>query len=128
MTSVDRNWGLCNPGPGTILLWLEPWAEEFEIPARSTVTLQPAIGFEGSPLEQVEWNEEHLVVWASAPTVAVAIDGVVQDSASASIAIPGGLTKGMLGILFANQPAARLGGSSLQLPKRSSWWTRLLRL
>jgi len=127
MTSDDRQWGLSNPGPGTLLLWLEPWAEEFEIPARSTVILKAFGGAENSPLGQVEWKPDHLVVWATAQTVAVSIDGVLQDSNSAAIPIPDGLSKEMLGIVFANHPAARLGGASWPVIERTSWWGRTRR-
>lgn len=126
MTIVDCEWGFSNPGPGTILLWLEPWADEFEIPARSTVILNPAGGPEGSPLGQLEWSVDHLVLWASAQTVAVSIDGVLQRSGSALIPIPDGLTKEMLGIVFADQPAARLGGASSLTTERTSWWKKLV--
>lgn len=125
MTRVDCEWGFSNPGPGTIVLWLEPWADEFEIPARSTVTLHPFGGPEGCPLGQLEWNADHLVLWASASTVGVSIDGVLQNSGSASIPIPDGLNQEMLGIVFADQPAARLGGASSFTNKLTPWWMNL---
>ena len=127
MTIADYQWGLSNPGPGTLTLWLEPWAEEFSVAARSTVTLVSSTGDQSCPLGQVEWTEDHLVVWASAQTVAVSIDGVLQHSASAMIPIPEGLTKEVLGILFTDQPAARLGGTGAIAIKRTSWLSRARR-
>jgi hypothetical protein len=59
--------------------------------------------------------------------VAVSIDGVLQRSGSALIPVPDGLTKQMLGIVFADQPAARLGGSGSHLTERTPWWKRLSR-
>ena len=111
MTNANHQWGLSNPGPGIITLWLEPWAEEFKIPMLSSVTLSSFSGSESCPLGQVEWTADHLVVWASAKTVAVSIDDVLQQSASAVIPVPDGLTKTILGIVFADQPAAHLGGT-----------------
>jgi hypothetical protein len=117
MTSAVYQWGLSNPGPGTLTLWLEPWAEEFEVLARTSVTLVSSDGSENCLIGQMEWTADRLVVWATAQTVAVSIDGVLQQSASAIIPIPDGLTKETLGILFADQPAARLGGTGLPATK-----------
>lgn len=85
--------------------------------------MKPHAEFQNDALGEVEWGEEYLVVWAGAKTVEVFVDGVLQDSGSASIPIPNGLTKGMLDILFRDQPAARLGGGrSLERP---SLWRRI---
>ena len=108
MAGPDNQWGLSNAGPGTLLVWLEPWAEEFVVPVRSTLAIRPSGGCASG---EAEWPPDHLVIWAHAPTIEVFIDGKLQDSASATIAAPDGLTKGMLGILFAGQPSARLGGT-----------------
>lgn len=53
---------------------------------------------------------DHLIIWANGPTVAVFVDDVLQDSISAIIPLPSGLTKGMLNTLFVDHPEARLGG------------------
>lgn len=125
MTDDDGQWGFSNPGPNTVFVWLEPWADEFEVAARSTLTLAPSGGPESEPLGQMEWTADHLVIWATAQTVAVSIDGVLQHSSSAVIPIPDGLTKQMLGILFANEPSARLTGISSPVIHQSSWWKRV---
>lgn len=122
MCELDDQWSLSNPGRDALLVWLEPWAEEFVVPVRSTVAMRPA---SGSTLGEVEWAPDHLIVWASAPTVEVFIDGVLQDSGSATIPIPEGLTKGMLNTVFAGQPAARLGGAHPRSDKRVSLWGRI---
>jgi hypothetical protein len=126
MTHADSQWGLSNPGPDTLLVWLEPWAEEFEVPVRSTVAMKGAGGRE-SEVGEIEFKPDHLVVWASAQTVEVFIDGAFQESASASIPVPAGLSKAMLGIVFADHPAARLGGSGFPASKRMSWFERVRR-
>lgn len=122
MADLDYQWSLSNPGRDAILVWLEPWAEEFVVPARSTVAMRPA---SRGTLGEVEWTPDHIIVWASAPTVEVFIDGVFQDSGSARIPIPEGLTKGMLSIVFAGQPAARLGGAHASVDDRVSLWGRV---
>ncbi len=126
MTHANSQWGLSNPGPETLLVWLEPWAEEFEVPVRSTITMKAAGDGQGE-VGEIEWGPDHLVVWASASTVEIFIDGSLLESASASIPVPQGLNKAMLGIVFADQPAARLGGSGFRASERLSWWTRTRR-
>lgn len=125
MTDAARSWSLSNPGPDEMLLWLEPWAEEFVIPIGSTITLESLGGSEKDAPGEVEWTPEHLVVWATAQRVQVYIDGERQESGSATISIPDGLTKGMLNILFADYPAARLGGTSVGEAAQTSWWRKL---
>lgn len=111
MTEASIQWGVSNPGPATLLIWLEPWAEEFAVPVRSTVNLRSSGWSEEHGLGGVELTREHIVIWACAPTIEVFIDGSLQESGSSSIPIPDGLTKEMLGILFADQPTARLAGA-----------------
>jgi len=124
MTDANCLWGLSNPGPDTLLLWLEPWADEIEVPVRATVTLKASGASEECALGELEWTPDHLVVWASASTVEVFLDGALQESSSAIIPVPEGLTKGTLNIVFAGQPAARLGGVPNAL-KRTAWWRRI---
>ena len=125
MTATDYQWSLCNPGPETLLVWLEPWCEEFEVPVRSTITMKPSGDAHEPALGEVEWGPDNLVIWATGPTVAVFIDNVLQDSGSAEIPIPDGLTKQMLNIAFAGQPAARLGGTPFNPVRRTSLWWRV---
>ena len=108
---VGRSWSVSNPGPDTLLLWLEPWAEEFKIPVRSTVALTSSEETVSCLASRVEWTVDHLVVWAGAGTVAVSVDGILQRTSSAATPVPNGLTKEMLSTLFADHPSARLGGS-----------------
>jgi hypothetical protein len=125
MTATDHEWSLCNLGPDTLLVWLEPWCDEFEVPARSTVTLKTPGGAEQCGLGEIEWGPDNLVVWATGPTVTVFIDDVLQSSGSATIPIPDGLTKGMLNLVFADKPAARLGGRPSHAVGPISWWRRV---
>ncbi len=127
MTHDDdgHQWSLCNPGPEALSVWLEPWADEFEIPAKSTIFLRGAGLSADSSLGEIENTADHIVIWASAQTVEVFVDGVRQESGSATIPIPEGLTKGMLSILFTGRPAARLGGAPADIHRRISWWQRM---
>ncbi|RYD55358.1 MAG: hypothetical protein EOP60_06295 [Sphingomonadales bacterium] len=127
MTDDDSPWSLSNPGPDSLLVWLEPWAEEFDVPARSAIALKSLRGSQACRLGEVEGTPDHLIVWASAETVQVYIDGVVQESSSALIPVPDGLTKQMMKVLFAGHPAARLGGTGFNDADGLSWWGRLRR-
>ena len=122
---IDHEWSLCNPGPDTLLVWLEPWCDEFEIPVRSTITLKTSSDAEQCGLGEIEWGPDNLVVWATGPLVIVFIDDVLQTSGSATIPIPDGLTKGMLNLVFAGHPAARLGGRHSHAVSPTSWWLRV---
>lgn len=128
MTIVDCDWSLSNPGPDELLVWLEPWAEEFFIPVQSTVALKASSDVGECGLGDIERASDHVVVWANAKTIEVFIDGQRQDSASAIVAIPDGLSKDILSILFAGQPSARLAGVESRLVNRASWMERLRRL
>jgi hypothetical protein len=127
MTGVAHRWSLSNPGPGTLSIWLEPWAEELEVPVKSTVAMEWFDASQDGEIGELEWTSDHLVIWADVSTLKVFIDNVLQDTSSAAIPIPAGLTKAMLQIGFAGQPAARLGGAYGGLVKRESWWSRLRR-
>ena len=125
MKVTSHEWSLSNPGPNTFSVWLEPWCDEFEVPVRSTITLQTPRDADRCGLEEIEWGPDNLVVWATGTTVTVFIDNVLQKSGSAVIRLPDGLTKGMLNIVFADQPAARLGGQSSHAVGPTYWWQRL---
>lgn len=127
MTDADRRWSLSNPGPERLAVWLEPWAEEFEVPVRSTITMEWPAGSEESALGEFEWTRDHLIVWANVSTVRVLLDGVLQDTGSAVIPIPASLTRAMLSIVFADQPTARLGGAYAGSIKPETWWSRFRR-
>lgn len=125
MTDPDHRWSLSNPGPETLAVWLEPWAEEFEVPARSVIMMAWSGESGEDTVGEFEWTADHLVVWAHVPTVRIFIDGVLQDSGSAVISVPAGLTRAMLNVVFSGQPTARLGGAHGEPVKRQTWWSRL---
>lgn len=123
MRMSDYDCSFSNPGPEKLVLWLEPWAEQFEVPARSTVALKGAGGSEKGSVGEIEWGTDCLVIWANVTTLEVFIDDVLQDSAS--VPLPDGLSKEMLTVLFAAHPSARLGGKAEIADTQSKWWKRL---
>lgn len=128
MTDRDCHWGLSNPGPQTLSVWLEPWADEVAVPVRSTITLTVVEGTQDQFVGEVEWAHDHLVVWASGPSMIEAhVDGVFQRTGSAVIPIPDGLTKEILEVVFGDQPSARLAGRPSAPSDETSWWRRMRR-
>ena len=129
--ATDWHWGVSNAGPSKLLLWLEPWAEEFEVSNRSTLTLQIMGSQANDGLVDVEDTGVHLVVWApSGGLIRVYIDQVFQDSGSAVIPVPEELgisMKQLLEIAFDNQPQARLGGRAFAARSSRSIWHRIIR-
>jgi hypothetical protein len=127
---ADWNWALSNIGPAPLMLWLEPWADEVAVPGRSTVTLRIENGASGERGLDIDDSGEHLVVWAAGgDRIEVAVDGVVVRTGSAVIAVPdafGMSPKRLLGVLFDEQPSARLAGRAASVP-RPLLWRRLLR-
>lgn len=124
--SGDYDWCLSNPGPDELIVWLEPWAEEFAVPVRSTVAVKVSGRPDGHEVGEIEWASDRVVIWATAKMVEIFIDDVFQDSASAIVPLPEGLRKGMLTLLFANHPSARLGGVTDSEVYKTSWRERLL--
>ena len=121
MQKADSSWSHLNAGPETLLVWLEPWAEEFDVPTGSTILIRSS---NGCALGEVEHVEDHFTIWATANKVEVFMDGVLQDTASSQIALPDGLTKEMLTVLFGGRPEARLGGENASATGRISMWRR----
>lgn len=126
---MTPQWSLSNPGPGSLAVWLEPWAEEVEVPPRSTIALATPNEFAGGDKIEVEWTPDHLVIWANSPTTFhISVDGAARPTSSASNPSPEGLNKQMLSLAFANLPDARLAGRQAET-QRASWWrTALSRL
>jgi hypothetical protein len=127
MRHVANEWSLSNPGPDELVVWLEPWAEEFVVPARSTIAVRASGGPEPSEVGEIEWVSDHVVIWATAKMVEVYIDDELQDTASAIVSLPDGLSKGMLNVMFKGHPSARVGGAASEPHQKPSWWDRLRR-
>ena len=107
-----------------MLVWLEPWADEVHLPARSTVQF---VAPNGGGVGELEQAHDQITLWANTDIVQVFIDDVLQETASAIIAAPAGLTKAMLQTVFDAQPSARLGGRPLPSKAPISIWSKLRR-
>ena len=118
---------LCNAGASSVFIWLEPWAEEFELSCRSELRIRIEGGLqEGSP--DIEPTETGFTVYAAGGTrLRLWIDGVEQRSSSSEIEAPdaGPLsTRGFVDLVFGDVPEARPGG--WPAVRRPSWIVRLL--
>jgi hypothetical protein len=129
VSDADWQWGISNIGAGKLLIWLEPWAEEFDIESRSTATLRVSNPACNDRCLDVETTNNHIVVWASGgDTVEVHIDRIPQSSSSAVTPVPGEFgdsTKELLNIMFGRQPIARLAGQQFEQQAPVSFWGRL---
>jgi len=91
-------------------LWLlEPWAEKFEIPPRSTVALYFSAEGELATASSIERTADYLILWVERGTAVVEIDGIRQETGSATIPI----------LDLANESRRRSGWQWLQDYSRS---------
>ncbi len=120
---------LSNSQSCELLLWLEPWAEEFAIGPRAQLTLI-VMSDKGRPrAPEVEMTESHLVVYAAGGTrISVHIDGVQQDSGSAEQPAPAGdglSARTTIHALFDgfsdSRPAGKIAPSATMPVSRSMW-------
>ncbi|OYW47509.1 MAG: hypothetical protein B7Z36_03040 [Novosphingobium sp. 12-63-9] len=122
---ADWHWGLSNCGPDELLLWIEPWADEVEVPSKSTVTMRISAANPDNLILEVEKSEDYLVIWGTGgQTIEVFVDNVLLHTGSAKIEVPecfGASAKTVLGVLFENQPSARLAGRSTVAEGPSAW-------
>ncbi|MET1111922.1 MAG: GNAT family protein [Allosphingosinicella sp.] len=97
----------------TLRLWLEPWADEIEVPPASRVDLV-AERLAGPAAAEFEMTSENLAFYAPGDSrIRILVDGVQVDTGSASIAAPdaGALgTRGFVQTVFGNFPEARPAG------------------
>ena len=118
---------LCNAGEAQLMVWLEPWCDEFSLAPRGELSLEVHSDEETDVEPQLETSEYGMTVFAAANTrIRVLIDGEQQKSGSASITAPdfGPLSsKGFVDVVFGNFPEARPRGAPA--PSRSGWFRRL---
>ena len=97
----------------TLRLWLEPWAEEIEVPPGSRVDLV-AEGLSKPATAEFDMTSENLAFYAPGDSrIRALVDGVQVDTGSVSITAPdaGALgTRGFVQTVFGNFPEARPGG------------------
>lgn len=118
---------LCNAGEDQLLVWLEPWCDEFLLSPRGELRLEVDSDHETEVEPELEISEHRLTVFAAGNTrIRVLIDGEEQESGSASITAPDfGLlsSKGFVDLVFGSFPEARPGGAPA--PTRPGWFRRL---
>ncbi len=124
MSNPDCTLSFTNDGTEPMLVWLEPWADQVQLPAGSTVQF---VAPNGGGVGQLEQAHDQITLWASADIVQVFIDDVLEETASASLAAPAGLTKAMLHTVFDAHPSARVGGRPLASKAAMSIWSKFKR-
>ena len=122
-----REIDLCNALPRPLLLWFEPWAQEFELPARARLSLRCSAPAGSDPTPRLEAvDDDMLTIWgASGSRIAVFIDDVDQDSFTGNCEAPdlGPLSsKEFVNLVFRAAPEARPGGR--RAPRRG-WLSRV---
>ena len=121
-----RSWAMSNAQPADLFVWLEPWAEEFCVPSKSSILFDIDDSTARAELPEIELTDDHVVFWANfGSLVRVKIDDILQDSASAKIIfpdIPNLSPKDFLNLVFPEDSAARVGGRTpATSPSRSTW-------
>jgi hypothetical protein len=124
MSNPPSTLSFTNDGMEPMFVWLEPWADKLDLPARSTVQFKAPNGGDVGELEQAH---DQITLWANTDIIQVFIDDVLQETASASISAPAGLNKAMLYKLFDGQPSARLGGQPHPTTPLNSIWGKFKR-
>lgn len=126
MTSAEQHAVICNAGPDSLYIWVEPWCDELDLPPKSWLSYESRCDNEviGTPPE-IDMDDEGLVIWATGPgTALISIDGVVQDTASRTVDLPQGMfgmpVKSFVNSVFGEFPEARPGGR-FKLAKQSLW-------
>jgi RimJ/RimL family protein N-acetyltransferase len=98
-----------------LLLWLEPWAEEFVVPPGSRLALIVSGKNVAAAELSLDVSDKHLVFYAPGGScVTVLIDGEVQDSGSIEIAVPGSAgisSRNFVEAAFDDFPKTRLAGA-----------------
>jgi len=120
---------LSNATAAPLSVWLEPWVDQFILAPRSKLALHVTMpnGHE-ERWPEIECTDAMLTVYGPGESlIHVEIDGVAQDSCSASIIAPdlGPLTtRSFVDIVFGDFPEARAGGKPSPWAKRHGWLSR----
>ncbi len=114
---------LSNAGANPLNVWLEPWAEECEIPYRGELSMIVTGDEITRIVPDVEQTKDSLVVWGTGGTrIEILINGELQDTVSAAVTSPdiGGLeTKEFVNLVFGDHPKTRPGGRPT--PTQKAW-------
>ncbi|MEG3123965.1 hypothetical protein [Sphingomonas sp. GB1N7] len=122
---------LCNASGADLIVWLEPWAQEFVLPARAELVLYCRSDANGNAMPEIDTDDGIITIWGQGGSrIAVFIDGLDQESFSAGYSAPDtGLLspRNFVTLAFGNHPEARPGGKPFPKPPREKWWQRLFR-
>lgn len=130
MTDGPSALWLCNAGESSVFIWLEPWAEEFELTHRSELLVRIEGDAQRTQIApDIEPTDTGFTIYATGGTrLRVSVDGVEQDSVSVELEAPdaGPLsTRGFVDLVFGDVPEARPGGQAAPT-RRGNWIARLL--
>lgn len=123
VSDLDSTWHYLNSGPSALYLWIEPWAEGYDLPVGSHVKL---VSPDGTAIGELELAEDQITICSSAALLEVFIDDELQQSASATVPVPSEMNRAMLTVMFGNHPEARLGGKPRHSEPKMPFWTRML--
>ena len=120
---------ISNASSEPLTVWLEPWCDEFDLLPKATLSVEVDVpdGL-AAALPEFEITNATLVIWAAGPgTLALAIDGVLQDTGSSMIELDPVMfhlpVKDFVQVVFGDQPQTRPAGAPA--PIRRSFWQRL---
>ena len=122
---------LSNATAAPLSVWLEPWIDEFALPPRSELALHVTMPSGQAPMwPEIDSAEDLLTIYGPGGSlIRVEIDGVVQESCSATMMAPnlGPLTmRSFVNMAFGDFPEARPGGLPVR-PIKRGWFSRLFR-
>jgi len=115
-----------NTSDSTLYLWVEPWAEEYEIRPKGHVE----VTMRGSAASDPEIDEMPDRITIYAPGNAffdIRIDGMIEKAVSSEIAAPDAVglgTRGFVDLVFGAVPGTRPGG--IPAPPKVPTWRRWL--
>ena len=122
-------WAVSNAQPDDLLVWLEPWAEEFRVPSGSSVLFEIDSDAERTEVPELEVTDDHIVYWANGgELIRVSIDGIFQNSASAQVVspeFPNLSPKEFLSLALPTHSTARLGGRPPAASPDEPIWRKL---
>lgn len=122
---------LCNASGVGMLVWLEPWAQEFQLESRGELLLECWSDGACDPTPELEMSHDMITVYGASDTrLAVFINGVDQNSFSAECTAPDAgplTTRGFVESVFKDFPEARPGGRPTKSSKPLSVLGRLVR-
>ena len=131
IASVDPIFRFRNQIGTTFAVWLEPWAEEYEVANGSEIVV--AMRGEPNDAPEIDTFSDRATIYAPLGClIEITVDGITQnaDRASSRVAFPASSTLGtreLTEMLFGEHPEARPGG--VPFPQRGlrKWLSKFRR-